>query len=106
MKKNLIYLIGAVVLTTSCAYQRIGDLTMISNRNVDTSKEYVLLQRNVEVKVKSSKRDALEKAIDKATESVNAEHLMNVKIFVKNNGAKIKVIGDAYGIKPVPAIGE
>ena len=84
---------------TSCAYQRIGDLTMISNRNVDSEKEYVLIQRNAEGIAKMKKNDALERAIDAATEEYNGEYLMNVKVYVKNNGKKIKVEGDVWGLK-------
>ena len=84
---------------SSCNYQRIGDLTMISNRNVDSGKEYVLIQRNVEGKAKMKKNDALERAIDEATEEYNGEYMMNIKVYVKNNGKKIKVEGDVWGLK-------
>lgn len=83
---------------TSC-YNRIGDLTLVSNRNFDTSANYELVERNVTAKVKSKKRDALERAIDKATESKEGEHMRNVKIYVSWSGKKIKVEGDVYGIK-------
>ena len=50
MKKTLFFL-GTILLYSSCAYQRIGDLTMISNRNVDSGKDYVLIQRNAENRI-------------------------------------------------------
>ena len=99
MFKIIFYLWGILILMTGCVYHRIGDLTMISNRNIDSSKEYVLIQRNVEGKAKMKKGDALERAIDVATEDYNGEYLMNVKVYVKNNGKKIKVIGDVWGDK-------
>jgi hypothetical protein len=99
MKKPVFYLGAILLFMTSCAYQRIGDLTMISNRNVDSGKEYVLIQRNAEGKAKMKKDDALERAIDAATEEYNGEYLMNVKVYVKNNGKKIKVEGDVWGLK-------
>jgi len=99
MKRKLFYFGVLSILMSSCAYQRIGDLTMISNRNVDSGKEYVLIQRNVEGKAKMKKNDALERAIDAATEEFNGEYLMNVKVYVKDNGKKIKVEGDVWGLK-------
>ena len=45
------------------------------------------------------KDDALELAIDNATEKYEGEYLMNVKVYVKGNGKKIKVEGDVYGLK-------
>jgi hypothetical protein len=86
------------MLFSSC-YRRIGDLTMISNRNIDSSKNYVLLARNVEGKSKMKKDDAIELALDKVTEEHQGEYLMNAKIFVKNNGKKVKLTGDVWGLK-------
>lgn len=51
--KNTILLISIAFITLSCGYKRMGDLTMISNRNVDKSANCVLLERDVEVKTKS-----------------------------------------------------
>lgn len=99
MKKNVFYVGVILLFMTSCAYQRIGDLTMISNRNVDSGKNYVLIQLNAVGKAKMKKDDALELAIDATTEKYKGEYLMNVKIFVKNNGKKIKVEGDVWGLK-------
>ena len=77
-----------------------GDLTMISNRNVDKSANYVLLARDVEQKIKTKKKDYLELAIDEAVQSVEGgEYMMNVKLFIKKNGKKIKVQGDVWGLK-------
>jgi hypothetical protein len=99
MKKSVFYFGTILLFMSSCAYQRIGDLTMVSNRNVNSGKEYVLIQRNAEGKAKMKKDDALERAIDAATEKYNGEYLMNVKVYVKNNGKKIKVEGDVWGLK-------
>ncbi len=98
MKKLL--LIGIILTTlSSCgSYVRIGDLTEISNRNIDSKEPYVLLKREVESIAKSNK-DALEEAIDKLTKEYSGEFLRNVKIYIKNNGKKVKVIGDVWGIQ-------
>jgi hypothetical protein len=98
VKTSVFYLGAILLLFPSCAYQRIGDLTIISNRNVDSEKEYVLIQRNAEGKAQMKKHDALERALDAATEKYNGEYLMNVKVYVKNNGKKIKVEGDVWGL--------
>lgn len=97
MKTKIIIVIVYVIL--SGCYQRIGDLTIMSNRNIDLKKNYVLLQRNVEGKARLKKNDALERAIDRATEQYNGEYLMNVKVFVKNNGRRVKIIGDVWGYR-------
>ncbi len=97
--KKTIYAFSLLVIMSGCGYQTIGDLTMISNRNIDSSVDYKILQRNVEGKASMKKDDALERAVDNATETYQGEFLMNVKISVKNNGKKIKVVGDVWGTK-------
>ena len=96
--KTVLVLISGIIILSSC-YQRIGDLTIVANRNVDSDKEYVILQRNAQGAAKMKKDDALELAIDNATEKYRGEYLMNVKIYVKGNGKKIKVEGDVWGMK-------
>lgn len=91
----------ASVLMTSC-YYRIGDLTMISNRNVDSKTDYKVLQQYVVATAKSKKGDPLEAALDNAVKKVaGGEFMKNTKIYVKVNGKKIKVEGDVWGIPPV-----
>ena len=47
--KNRIILLGLTFTLASCgSWNRIGDLTTIGNRNVDDSKKYTLLTREVE----------------------------------------------------------
>lgn len=98
MKKMLF--IVATVLLTSCA-NRLGDLTLLSNRNYDKSQNYELLKQDVQVKVKTKKDDVIERAVDKATSSVpGGEHLQNVTLWVSPSGKKLKLQGDVYGIRP------
>ena len=98
--KKIISILTLAVLITSCAsYNRIGDLTMISNRNIDSSKEYVLIKRNVEGIAKAENNDALERAIDKITDENKGEYLMNIRVYVKSNGKKVKIRGDVWGLK-------
>lgn len=100
MKKNTLFIIGCITMSlASCSsYTRIGDLTGISNRNLDDSQQYVMLEREVEA-MATSENDALEQAVDNMTREHEGEFLRNVKIYVKNNGKKVKVIGDVWGIQ-------
>lgn len=95
--KNLLLLIGVIVFASCSQYQRIGDLTIISNRNINTNENYVLIKRGVEAKAKMKNDDALENAIDNLADAYNGEYIMNAKIYVKDNGKKIKVVGDVWG---------
>ena len=98
IKNNKLILIALTCVTlTSCgSWVRIGDLTSISNRNLDDSKTYVLLNREVE-ETADSDSDALEQAIDNLTKKYEGEFLRNVKVYVKSNGKKVKVVGDVWG---------
>ncbi len=100
MKTTTLCIIGCMAMSLySCSsYTRIGDLTGISNRNLDDSQEYVMLEREVEA-VATSQNDALEQAVDNMTKEHEGEFLRNVKIYVKSNGKKVKVIGDVWGIQ-------
>lgn len=95
--KNRILLFSLTLTLVSCgSWNRIGDLTTIGNRNVDDSKKYALLTREVEA-VASADSDALEQAVDNLTQKHQGEFLRNVKVFVKSNGKKVKIVGDVWG---------
>lgn len=95
--KNLLIPIASSLMMTSCgSWVRIGDLNAISNRNLDDSKSYVLLNREVEAEANSD-NDALEQAVDNLTKKYEGEFLRNAKVYVKSNGKKVKVIGDVWG---------
>lgn len=95
--KIRIILLGLTLTLASCgSWNRIGDLTTIGNRNVDDSKKYTLLTREVEAKAEANS-DALEQAVDNLTQKHEGEFLRNVKIYVKSNGKKVKIIGDVWG---------
>ena len=95
--KNRIILLGITLALASCgSWNRIGDLTTIGNRNVDDSKKYTLLTREVEA-VAEADADAMEQAVDNLTKKYEGEFLRNVKVYVKSNGKKVKVVGDVWG---------
>ena len=95
--KNRIILLGLTLTLASCgSWNRIGDLTTIGNRNVDDSKKYTLLTREVQ-SIAEADADALEQAVDNLTKKYEGEFLRNVKVYVKSNGKKVKIIGDVWG---------
>ena len=85
-----------MTLASCGSWNRIGDLTTIGNRNVDDSKKYTLLTREVEA-VAEADADAMEQAVDNLTKKYEGEFLRNVKVYVKSNGKKVKIIGDVWG---------
>lgn len=94
--KKLLFL-AFVLLMGSCTFNRIGSLTMVSTRNMDTSANYVELARGVEGRSKMRHDDALQEAIDDAINSVpGGEYMMNTIVYVKDNRI-IKVKGDVWG---------
>lgn len=102
MKKLSFVLIFAAFFCLQSCWIRLGDLNMVSNRNIDSNTEYVELQRYVVSKATRIKagNGSLELAVDKAVQSVpGGEFLKNVRIDVKANGKKLRVHGDVWGIK-------
>lgn len=97
--KNKIIILGLTLSLASCgSWNRIGDLTTIGNRNIDDSKKYTLLIREVEAVAKAD-ADAMEQAVDNLTKKYEGEFLRNVKVYVKSNGKKVKIIGDVWGTR-------
>ena len=91
-----------LTITMTGCYMRIGDLTIVANRNIDSKTNYQLIERYKTAKTRGTNQDALEQAIDKAVKEVEGgEFLKNVKIYVKNNGRKVKIEGDVWGILAV-----
>lgn len=102
--KKIIYsaLFLVCTLLISGCYYRIGELTMISTRNVDSKTDYQLIEKYVKGKAKSNQGNALNIAVDDAVRSVpEGEFLRNVRVYVRQNGRKIKVEGDVWGIPDV-----
>lgn len=99
MKKALV--VGSILASlfmSSCAYRRIGDLTMVATRNVDSKTDYVELRRHVEATYKLRKHDALEAVIDRAVKEVSGgEFMKNAVISIKGD-RKVKVQGDVWGV--------
>ena len=91
---RLVWRFFALLLMVGCSsYHRMGDLNLVSTRNIDSRIDYVLLARYQVAVVKSSDA-ALEEAIDKVVKATpGGEYAMNVKVSVKSNGKKVALIG-------------
>ncbi len=90
----------------SCSWTRLGTLTMMSTRNVDSKTEYVELARYVDSESKEAKKmlkntssesgKKLDMAVDRCVATVpGGEFMKNVQIYAQ--GSNVKVIGDVWG---------
>lgn len=92
-------LLAALLLTSCGGWQRVGQMTMVSTRNVDGAQPYVLLVRGAEATAKMKQDDAMQMAVDAAVaQHPGGEYMMNVSVYVKENGKAVKVNGDVWGI--------
>lgn len=102
--KTTIYFLLLAVTISSCAYRQIGELNSVSSRNYESKIEYKLIQKYVDGKAKTKNGHGLENAIDDAVKKYpDGENMRNVKVFIKSNGNKIKVVGDVWGNPSVNA---
>ena len=102
IQKYLFVWLYITVILSSCGWTRIGSLTMISTRNIESKIEYKLVAKNVEGVTKMKHDDQLQNAVDEAVKQYpEGEFLKNTVVFIKNNGRKIKVVGDVWGIPSV-----
>lgn len=106
MKANLVKwclcIAPVYFIISGCGWTRIGELTMISTRNVDSKTDYKLLRKYATGKAKAKDNQALKLAIENCVKTEkDGEFLKNVKVFIKNNGRKVKVEGDIWGVSSV-----
>jgi hypothetical protein len=110
--KNLIPICAILLLASiflcSCAeikVTQIGKLNMISNRNIDSKGQYVLLKNYMGAstrEIKRAKATTLEDAIDVTVKNTSGgEYLKNVKIYLVQNDNKnyYAIEGDVWGIQ-------
>jgi len=85
-----------------CGWTRIGSLTIVSTRNIESTIEYKLIAKNVGGISKMKNLDAFQEAIEDAVQQYpEGEFMKNAVVFIRDNGAKIKVVGDVWGIPSV-----
>jgi len=99
---NKLLLFCAIFLLASCAStKQIGSINMISNRNLESSANYVLIKTYMgasQKELKKSRALKLEDAIDKVVKSTpGGEYLRNVKVYLTSK-KYLAVEGDVWGI--------
>lgn len=70
---------------------------MLSTRNIDSGRQYTMLYRGAQAEARMRNDDALQEAVDRAVGEHRGEYMMNVAVYVKENGKKVKVVGDVWG---------
>lgn len=111
MKKILVLSIGVALLSSCIQVKPIGDLTMISTRNIDRSMEYSLV-KNYQGLSKKQKRKSKSKDIEEAVNvtvksTPGGEYLTNVKLYIVINPWRFREVfrqtyvveGDVWGFK-------
>lgn len=101
--KNIkfIFILSVLVLFSGCIEtKQIGKLNMVSNRNIDQSKNYKQLTTysgGSKRELKKTRAKTMEDAIDATVRKVpGGEYLMNVKVYLVNS-TYIAVEGDVWG---------
>ncbi len=101
--KLILFLVCVLLINSCTSVKQIGDINMISSRNVEKTMDYVLLRSYMggnHKEIKDSKKleiSSLENAINKVVkETPGGEFLKNVKIYLIN-GKYIAVEGDVWG---------
>ena len=100
MKSRILFIaiFAMICMTTTSCYNRLGQLTMISTRNVDSKTDYVLVSKDVIGKAKVKNKQALQAAVDNAVKQFpTGEFMKNVVVEVKTSGKKVRVTGDVWG---------
>ena len=100
MKK--LFFLGILFLLGSCvSTKQIGSLNMVSNRNIESSANYVPLRNYMgasKKEIKDSKATTIEDAIDQVVRSTpGGEFLKNAKVYMVNN-KYLAVEGDVWGL--------
>ena len=112
--KKLILIAAVSMLLASCVTSKnIGNLTMVSTRNVETTKQYTLLKKYVTLtkeEIRKTQATSIEQAIDEVVKKVDGgEYLMNVKVYLVQRGGSqasqffYAVEGDVWGTTVSPS---
>jgi len=102
---NKLLLFFAIFLLASCVTTKeIGKVNMISNRNVESSTNYVLIKSYMgasQKELRKTEATSVEAAIDQVVKSTpGGEYLKNAKIYLvlKGHQQHLAVEGDVWGI--------
>lgn len=107
-KVKLFLLVASVLITQSCTtVKQIGDINMVSSRNIENNMNYVLLRSYMGGNKKETNRSVkleittLQDAVNKVVrETPGGEFLKNVKIYLVDS-KYISVEGDVWGLSGV-----
>ena len=100
------------VMFTSCVgIKNIGQLNMVSTRNIETTQKYHLIQKYVTLdkkEMKKTRAESIQEAVDAIVKKVDGgEYLMNVKVYQishyrygQGTAYYFSVEGDVWGITP------
>lgn len=99
--KKMIALFTLLLLLSGCfSVKQIGDLNMISTRNIDSKTEYVVVRNYMggsKKELKKLKAPNLEQALDNVVRNTpGGEYVMNAKVFIIN-GKYFAIEGDVWG---------
>ncbi len=107
--KTTVCVLIALALGGCMRVKQIGKLNMISNRNVDSRMDYVLIKNYVGGSKKELRRykgSSIEEAIDKVVKvQPGGEFLKNVKLYLVK-GKYFAVEGDVWGRPLTTAVSE
>lgn len=100
MKKLFILFSLILTLASTSCIRRIGDLTMLSNRNVNDRMDYCLKKSytgDSKREIRKNKHKMIEGSVEKVVQSVpGGEFLRNVKIYTVGKDY-YSVVGDVWG---------
>lgn len=98
---------GSLLFSGCFGIKQVGDLNMISNRNVNPGMEYELVKtyggsetkKELKKEFKKVKAETVQQALDHTIKNTaGGEFLTNVKIYILN-GTYFVVHGDVWGVK-------
>lgn len=101
--REIIYSLITLLFLSSCvAVKQIGQLNMISTRNIDPKLNYEVISRysgGSKLELRKTRALTIQDAIDNTVRKVpGGEYLLNVKVYIVNN-RYFAVEGDVWGEK-------
>ncbi len=104
MKIIKVILFAVILSSCSVTVKKVGNVNMISNRNIDSNLKYKQISTysgGSKKELKKSKSETIEDAVDKTVKKVpGGEFLMNVKIYLVQHSSEeqyFAVEGDVWG---------
>jgi len=100
MKNLFTFLVLALIVGGCSSLKMVGDVNMISSRNVDSKTDYVLIKSGADDSksfFKKNKGATIDQAINNAVVNVpGGEFMKNVKLYT--DGKAWAVVGDVWGV--------